>query len=106
MNSIINIFAKESGWIARIIASTIVGGIIGFLAKYGFNVSNEDNIKITGFATAIVLSIINEYISKVQASNISTVQENLKKVIPNVVIDGHAGQQTVEASKQVSTLAQ
>ncbi len=106
MNALINIFAKESGWIARTIASLIVGGIVAVCAKYGFSLSDDDNLKLSGMVTTGVAWIINEYINKRQSEGIAAIQTKMQEVLPSIVVDGHAGTQTVAASSQVSNLAQ
>lgn len=102
-NAIVSAFAQKGGFIARIIASAIVGAITAGLARLGFEMTPADSAELGGFVALIVSGVIGEQVAAIQARNIAAMQTAVSRLAPEVEPDGHAGEITLAAVERITT---
>lgn len=107
MNQIlITLITGNIGILVRWIAGVIVAGIIALFAHFGFELDSETTLKIASFAVISVAGALGEIASKINANGVKEIQQALAKVNVEVHKDGHAGEVTIDAAKQVTAQIQ
>lgn len=106
MNTIINILSSNSGVFVRWITSLIIAGLTAALARIGFNLDPKDTAELSTITGLVVGGLLAEWINKRQNKTVSSVQERLQGIAPEVVVDGHAGPITEAALSRAVEVVQ
>ncbi len=106
MDTLINVFAKNTGPLVRWITAAIVAGIVAALAHFGFALEPKDTAELSAFVALIVAGWIGEYVAKMQKQNIAKIQEAVQVIAPEVRTDGTAGAVTVAAVQRAAGVIQ
>lgn len=103
---IVTLITGNIGILVRWIAGAIVAAIVALFAHFGFELDGDTTLKVASFVTISVAGALGEIAAKINANGVKEIQTALRKVNDEVHKDGHAGEVTIDAAKQITAQVQ